>query len=110
MVQSMTDQQDAAVVRSGPGSHSYRIASIPGDGIGIEVVGAAIEVVEKLASTLKTFKINFTHIPWGTDYYKKTGKYVDDNVLDTLRGYDATLFGSVGAPGKCSTGLLNCIQ
>lgn len=81
-------------------SHNYRIASIPADGIGPEVVSAAIEVVEQLAKSLKTFEIEFTHIPWGTAYYKKTGKYVDDNVLDTLRGYDATLFGSVGAPGK----------
>jgi isocitrate/isopropylmalate dehydrogenase len=80
-------------------NHSYRIASIPADGIGPEVVSAAIEVVEKLADTLKTFTIEFTHIPWGTAYYKKTGAYVDENVLDILRSYDAALFGSVGAPG-----------
>lgn len=86
----------------GAGSHNYRIASIPADGIGPEVVSSAIEVVEKLAKTLKTFKIEFTHIPWGTAYYKKTGRYVDENVLDTLRGYDASLFGSVGAPGENS--------
>lgn len=84
---------------NGAGSHDYRIASIPADGIGPEVVSAAIEVVEKLAQSLKTFKVEFTHIPWGTAYYKKTGHYVDENVLDTLRGYDAALFGSVGAPG-----------
>lgn len=78
----------------------YRIASIPADGIGPEVVSAAIEVVNKLAQTIKTFTIEFTHIPWGTDYYKKHGRYVDENVLDVLRGYDASLFGSVGAPGK----------
>ena len=81
------------------GSHNYRIASIPADGIGPEVVSAAIEVVEKLAQTLKTFEIEFTHIPWGTAHYKENGRYVDENVLDTLRGYDAALFGSVGAPG-----------
>ena len=78
---------------------SYRIASIPGDGIGPEVVSAAIEVVEKLAATLKTFNIEFTHIPWGTAYYKQNGRYVSENVLEELRGYDASLFGSVGAPG-----------
>jgi tartrate dehydrogenase len=76
----------------------YRIASIPGDGIGPEVVSATIRVLEALCATLKTFTIEFDHIPWGTDYYKKTGSYVDANVLDRLRGYDATLFGSVGAP------------
>ncbi len=78
----------------------YRIASIPGDGIGLEVVSAAIEVVQKLSATLKTFTIEFTHIPWGTAYYKEHGRYVDEDVLNVLRGFDATLFGSVGAPGK----------
>ncbi|KAH8595751.1 hypothetical protein B0O99DRAFT_511291 [Bisporella sp. PMI_857] len=85
-------------IRNGTSRNSYRIASIPADGIGPEVVDAAIEVVTQLANSLDTFKIEFTHIPWGTAYYKKTGKYVDDNVLETLRGYDAALFGSVGAP------------
>jgi isocitrate/isopropylmalate dehydrogenase len=92
--------EQASVVAPPNKSHNYRIASIPADGIGPEVVSAAIEVVTKLAQTMKTFNIEFTHIPWGTDYYKKHGRYVDENVLDVLRGYDASLFGSVGAPGK----------
>ena len=41
----------------------FSIASIPADGIGPEVIGSAIEVVETLASTLKTFTIEFTHLP-----------------------------------------------
>ncbi|KAE8147854.1 fungal-specific transcription factor [Aspergillus avenaceus] len=77
---------------------TYRIASIPGDGIGIEVVKATIQVVEKLAETLKTFNIDFTHIPWGTEYYKTHGRYVSEDCLDTLRKFDAGLFGAVGAP------------
>ncbi|KAE8134125.1 fungal-specific transcription factor [Aspergillus pseudotamarii] len=77
---------------------TYRIASIPGDGIGIEVVDAAIQVVEKLARTLGTFNIEFTHIPWGTAYYKEHGRYVSEDCLDTLRKFDAGLFGAVGAP------------
>ena len=80
-------------------SHNYKIASIPADGIGPEVVSAAIEVVKKLSETMKTFTIDFEHIPWGTAYYKETGKYVDDDVLERLKTYDAALFGSVGAPG-----------
>jgi isocitrate/isopropylmalate dehydrogenase len=90
---------------TGAGSHNYRIASIPADGIGPEVVSAAIEVVQKLSETLKTFTIEFTHIPWGTAYYKEHGRYVDENVLDILRGFDACLFGSVGAPGTNLTTL-----
>lgn len=80
-------------------SLSYSIASIPGDGIGPEVVSATIQVVEKLAKTLNTFDINFTHIPWGTAYYKETGRYVSEDALDTLRKFDACIFGAVGAPG-----------
>jgi len=79
-------------------SRDYKIASIPADGIGPEVVNAAIEVVQKLAQTLNSFTIKFEHIPWGTAYYKEHGRYVDDDVLEVLRRYDAVLFGSVGAP------------
>jgi isocitrate/isopropylmalate dehydrogenase len=79
---------------------SYHIASIPGDGIGIEVVAAAIQVVEALARHLGSFDIDFTHIPWGTAYYKEHGRYVSEDVLETLRRFDATLFGAVGAPGR----------
>ncbi|KAE8374040.1 fungal-specific transcription factor [Aspergillus bertholletiae] len=77
---------------------TYRIASIPGDGIGIEVVDATIQVVEKLAKTLGTFNIEFTHVPWGTAYYKEHGQYVSEDYLDTIRKFDAALFGAVGAP------------
>lgn len=79
---------------------SYRIASIPGDGIGIEVIAAALEVLEALVSTLQTFHIQFEHLPWGSAYYKKTGKFVDDDVLSIVRKYDACLFGAVGDPGR----------
>lgn len=77
----------------------YNVASIPADGIGPEVVSAAIEVIQKLAQVSKSFTIEFEHIPWGTAYYKEHGRYVDENVLEVLRRYDAILFGSVGAPG-----------
>lgn len=78
---------------------TYRIASIPGDGIGPEVVSAAIQVVEALSRATGTFRIEFTHIPWGTQYYKEHGRYVSSDCLDTLRQFDASLFGAVGAPG-----------
>lgn len=86
-------------------SRNYKVASIPADGIGPEVVSAAIEVVQKLAQVSKTFTIEFEHIPWGTTYYKEQGRYVDENVLEVLRRYDSILFGSVGAPG-----IINCIN
>lgn len=78
---------------------TYRIASIPADGIGPEVISAGITVLKKLASTLKTFNLEFTDFDWSTDTYKKTGKYMPDDALTTLKKFDAILFGAVGAPG-----------
>ncbi|KAL4780912.1 hypothetical protein BJX76DRAFT_350607 [Aspergillus varians] len=75
----------------------HKIASIPGDGIGPEVVSATIQVVNKLASKLG-FQIEFTHIPWGTTYYKEHGQFMSDDSLDVLRRFDACLFGAVGDP------------
>jgi isocitrate/isopropylmalate dehydrogenase len=77
----------------------YRIAAIPADGIGPEVIASAIQVVQTLAQKLMTFTIEFTNIPWGTAYYKEHGRYVPEDALDTLRTFDASLFGAVGAPG-----------
>ena len=78
---------------------TYKIASIPGDGIGPEVISAAITVLEKLASTLGTFSLQFEHLPWSSEYYKVHGRYIPEGGLEELRKYDAILFGSVGHPG-----------
>ena len=77
---------------------TYKIASIPADGIGPEVIMAGIEVLKKLADTLGNFDFEFEHIDWGSKYYKEHGKYIPDGGLDALKKFDAILFGSVGAP------------
>lgn len=79
---------------------TYRIASIPADGIGPEVIDAGLTVLKKLASTLKTFDLKFENFDWSSDYYKKHGKYLPDDALTTLKKFDAILFGAVGAPGR----------
>ncbi|KAI1259943.1 hypothetical protein F5Y18DRAFT_420433 [Xylariaceae sp. FL1019] len=79
-------------------TQSYNIASIPADGIGPEVVDAAIEVLKCLSKTLNIFNIDFTHYDWSSETYKKTGKYIPDGGLDRLKKHDAILFGAVGAP------------
>ena len=81
------------------GKPTYRIASIPSDGIGIEVIDAGIQVLNALSETLKTFQLEFTHFDWSSETYKRTGKYIPDGGLDELRKHDAILFGSVGHPG-----------
>lgn len=72
----------------------------PKDGIGPEVVDAAITVLKTLSETLGSFDIDFTHFDWSSDTYKKTGKYIPEGGLDELKKHDAILFGAVGAPGK----------
>jgi tartrate dehydrogenase/decarboxylase / D-malate dehydrogenase len=76
---------------------SYRIASIPGDGIGNEVIPAGIDVLQALAA-LEGFKVAFEHFDWGSDRYKRTGAYIPAGGLNRLKAFDAIYFGAVGAP------------
>ncbi len=76
----------------------YRIAAIPADGIGPEVIGAGLEVLEALAARDGGFTLRVDHYDWGTDYYKKHGVLMPDDGLARLRGADAIYFGAVGAP------------
>ncbi len=75
----------------------YRIASIPGDGIGPEVVIAGLEVLSALARHDGGFELAVEHFDWGSDYYKRTGRMMPADGLDTLRPFDAIYFGAVGA-------------
>lgn len=77
---------------------TYNIASIPGDGIGIEVIAAGIRVLEACAKKNGGFGLRFTHFDWGSDLYKRTGRMMPADGLDQLRGSDAIYFGAVGAP------------
>jgi isocitrate/isopropylmalate dehydrogenase len=77
----------------------YRIAVIPGDGIGPDVITAGLYVLERLANTLGTFTFESTHYDWNSETYKQTGKYIPDGGLEELKKHDAILFGAVGAPG-----------
>jgi isocitrate dehydrogenase len=85
-----------------PGRPTYKIASIPADGIGPEVISAGIQVLETLTKELDTFGLEFGHLDWGSAYYRKNGQYLPDNALDILKGYNAILFGAVGDPGLSS--------
>jgi tartrate dehydrogenase/decarboxylase/D-malate dehydrogenase len=76
----------------------YRIATIPGDGIGKEVVPAGRKVLEALANADKSFGFEFENFDWGGDYYRKHGVMMPETGLDALRDKDAILFGSAGDP------------
>ena len=77
---------------------TYRIAAIPGDGIGIEVIAAGLKVLEVLAGRDKTFKLEVEHFPWSSEYYLKNGYYIPEGGLEKLKTFDAIFFGAVGAP------------
>jgi tartrate dehydrogenase/decarboxylase/D-malate dehydrogenase len=76
----------------------YRIAMIPGDGIGKEVVPAGREILEALADSCGNLEFEFENFEWGGDYYRKHGVIMPVNGLDDLRAKDAILFGSAGDP------------
>ena len=76
----------------------YKIACIPGDGIGKEVVPAGQQVLQALAATQNSFKFEFTSFGWGGDWFRKHGVMMPENGLDELRDKDAILFGSAGDP------------
>ena len=76
---------------------TFKIAVIPGDGIGAEVIDQGLKVLECLGDR---FRINwkFTILPWGSPYYFQHGKLMPTDALDTLRPFDAIYFGAVGHP------------
>ncbi len=78
--------------------NTYRIATIPGDGIGKEVIPAGRRVLETLAQTVPGLSFDFTDFGWGGDWYRAHGEMMPADGLDALRGMDAILFGSAGDP------------
>src|SRR5438309_11355086 len=76
---------------------SYRIATIPGDGIGQEVVPQGIRVLNAAG---RKFGINFDwdHLPWSCEFYRKTGTMMPRDGLDRIRHHDAIFLGAVGFP------------
>lgn len=77
---------------------THRIAAIPGDGIGVEVIAAGIEVLEALARRDGSFGFAFDHFDWGSDYYKRTGLMMPADGREQIKDHDAIFFGAVGAP------------
>ncbi|WP_426956837.1 tartrate dehydrogenase [Muricoccus radiodurans] len=77
---------------------TYRIAAMGGDGIGPEVVEAGVQALRACAERDGGFTLDFTDFDWGSDYYRKHGVMMPADGADQLRGYDAILFGAVGAP------------
>jgi tartrate dehydrogenase/decarboxylase/D-malate dehydrogenase len=77
---------------------TYRVATIPGDGIGKEVVPAGQTLLEAVAAADGSFRFDFVNFDWGGDYYMTHGVMMPADGLDALRDADAILFGSAGDP------------
>ncbi|HEV2419151.1 MAG TPA: tartrate dehydrogenase [Terriglobia bacterium] len=74
---------------------NYRIALLPGDGIGKEVVPAAVQVLQAAA---RDFTLTFEPFEWGCEYYLRTGRMMPPEGLEQLRPFDAILLGAIGHP------------
>ncbi|AQU78604.1 MULTISPECIES: tartrate dehydrogenase [Planococcus] len=75
---------------------TYKIAVLPGDGIGPDVTKEAIKVLESLKRQDPTFNIDFQQFEWGSEYYLEHGHMMPADGLDQLKNFDAILFGAVG--------------
>jgi tartrate dehydrogenase/decarboxylase/D-malate dehydrogenase len=75
---------------------THRIAAIPADGIGKEVIPAGLQVLQALSERGGDFRLEVTDFPWGSDYYRQTGRMMAEDGLETLKGFDAIFFGAVG--------------
>ncbi|WP_282042436.1 tartrate dehydrogenase [Halomonas alimentaria] len=76
---------------------TYRLALIPGDGIGSEVTDAAMMVTEAAASRFG-FALATESFPWSCEYYLQTGVMMPEDGIETLRDFDAIFLGAVGWP------------
>jgi tartrate dehydrogenase/decarboxylase/D-malate dehydrogenase len=76
---------------------NYRIASIPGDGIGREVITAGVEVLGTCAQRDGGFRLAFETFDWGSEYYQRHGAMMPADGRATLQPFDAIYFGAVGS-------------
>ena len=77
---------------------AHKIAVIPADGIGKEVIAEGIKVLETISKLDKSIDFEFSYFPWGCEYYLKNGEMMPKNGIETLSHFEAIFLGAVGAP------------
>ena len=77
---------------------TYKLAAIPGDGIGTEVVSAGVDVLHAIAGRDGGFNFTVDEFDWGGEYYKAHGLMMPEDGREQIRNHDAILFGSAGHP------------
>lgn len=82
----------------------HRIAVIPGDGIGPEVIAAGVEVLTTVSKKCG-IELAFSYFPWGANHYLETGEILSSTFIEDLQGYSAVYLGAIGDP-RVSAGIL----
>ena len=77
----------------------HKIAVIPGDGVGPEVIREGVRVLEEAARLDGGFRFEFTWFPWGCGYYLKHGRMMEEDGISRLEKFDVIYLGAVGYPG-----------
>ncbi|MHB1319679.1 MAG: isocitrate/isopropylmalate family dehydrogenase, partial [Anaerolineae bacterium] len=77
---------------------AYRIAVIPGDGIGVDTIDEALATLDVLCQVHGGLSLTYDRFPWGCTYYLEHGEMMPADGLKILEGYDSILFGAVGFP------------
>ncbi len=76
---------------------NYRIAVVPGDGIGHEIVPLGMRILQRIASA-HGFSLETESFGWGAGYYAQHGTFIPEERVDQLADFDAIYFGAVGLP------------
>jgi len=76
----------------------HKIAVIPGDGIGPEVIEEGIKVLKATAQVADELEFEFQYFPWGCEYCLKEGKMMPNDGLEKLKGFEAIYLGAIGDP------------
>ncbi|NWF91491.1 MAG: isocitrate/isopropylmalate dehydrogenase family protein [Syntrophaceae bacterium] len=76
----------------------HRIAVIPGDGIGTEVISEGVKCLKALSEIMEDLRFEFQYFPWGSEFYLNNGRMMPEDGLEILKGFDAIYLGAVGDP------------
>ncbi|MFC2154689.1 isocitrate/isopropylmalate dehydrogenase family protein, partial [Candidatus Altiarchaeota archaeon] len=83
---------------------SHKVALIPGDGIGPEIIAEGVKVLDAV-SDAEGFTIDWNEYPFGADHYLETGDIINEAELEELKKSDAIFLGAIGDP-RCTPGVL----
>ena len=76
----------------------HRIAVIPGDGIGTEVISEGVKCLKTLSEIFKNLQFQFEYFPWGSEYYLQNDRMMPEDGLEILKNFNAIYLGAVGDP------------